>query len=92
MTVGNQDPVEPHTPEPDTSEQVQDQLGPPDSPSDATSLPTPNESPPNHHSDATPHSKAPLVAQGYRPIRSTRILDYGKLDGRTRRTTHPVAR
>ena len=39
-----------------------------------------------------PHRSAPLIAQGTRPIRKKRILDYSELEGRTRRTTQPVAR
>lgn len=46
----------------------------------------------HHHVAPIPHSTAPLVARGDRPIRKGRILDYGELDGRTRRGTQPVAR
>lgn len=38
------------------------------------------------------HRSAPLVAQGSRPIRKNRILDYSELEGRTRCTTQLVAR
>ena len=41
--------------------------------------------------DVPPHHTEPLIAQGNRPICSGRVLDYGTLDGRTRRMTRPIA-
>lgn len=47
---------------------------------------------PHRHAAPISNDRVPLVARGDRPIRKKRILDYGELDGRRRRTTQPVAR
>ena len=96
----NEDPIVLPALDQDTSEQDENQEVLETLPS--TSAPQPRsdheEPSPNHIPttiqcpDVPTNRVAPLVAQGDRPIRSTRVLDYGMLDGRTRRTTRPVAR